>query len=115
MSKHTTDRFGFFCRACDELIEKYESEGMTTSDAQGCAGADHITANLMFVTDATAPKGPGGIAAVAILAASLLGGGCAIVPNSIRPEFEHMSHLTQHEPITNNQTHYGADIVNLVA
>jgi hypothetical protein len=42
---HTKDQFGFQCCACDELVAKYESEGMTTSDAQGCAGADHMNAN----------------------------------------------------------------------
>jgi len=38
---------------------------------------------------------------------------CAIVPNSIRPEFEHMSHLSQH--LSAAHTNYGANIVNVVA
>jgi hypothetical protein len=41
--------------------------------------------------------------------------GCmAIVPNSVRPEFEHMSHLTQHAPFTDHPTRYGANMANLV-
>ncbi len=41
-------------------------------------------------------------------------GGCALVPNSVRPEFEHISHATQHEPFTNHPTEYGANMANLV-
>jgi hypothetical protein len=39
--------------------------------------------------------------------------GCAIVPNSVRPEFEHMSHATQH--FGADQTNYGSDTANLIA
>ena len=38
----------------------------------------------------------------------------AIVPNSVRPEFEHMSHMTQHAPFTDHPTRYGANVANLV-
>lgn len=41
--------------------------------------------------------------------------GCAALPNTIAPEFEHMSHATQHEPMTNAPTEYGAEILNLTA
>lgn len=40
--------------------------------------------------------------------------GCALTPNYIEPEIEHMSHATQHEPLTNNPTHYGAEIASVV-
>jgi len=40
--------------------------------------------------------------------------GCAALPDTVRPEFEHMSHLTQHRPFTDTPTDYGADLVNLM-
>jgi hypothetical protein len=41
--------------------------------------------------------------------------GCAtIVPNSIRPELEHISHASQHAPFTSSPTRYGANMANLV-
>jgi len=73
--KHTTDRFGFQCRACDELIEQYESEGMTTSDAQGCAGADHSNANRERL--AAQPARPI-MKIVALLLVALTFGGCTL-------------------------------------
>ncbi len=41
--------------------------------------------------------------------------GCAIVPDSIRPEIQHQSHMTQHWPITSHETHYGVNTVELMA
>jgi hypothetical protein len=41
--------------------------------------------------------------------------GCAVLPNSVGPEFEHMSHATQHEPLTDHPTNYGAEIASVVA
>jgi hypothetical protein len=38
---------------------------------------------------------------------------CALVPNSISPEFEHISHLTQHFGAI--RTNYGANIANITA
>lgn len=32
------------CKECDRLTRKYEAQGMTTSDAQGTAEADHMRA-----------------------------------------------------------------------
>lgn len=40
--------------------------------------------------------------------------GCALVPNTITPELEHMSHATQHRPFTDSPTGYGSNIANLV-
>lgn len=41
--------------------------------------------------------------------------GCAVLPDTISPEIEHMSHATQHEPLTNNPTHYGIEIAQVTA
>ncbi len=50
----------------------------------------------------------------AILAAAVLAlTGCAAMPDSVRPEFEHMSHFSQH--LSAAHTNYGANIANLVA
>jgi hypothetical protein len=49
------------------------------------------------------------------LSAILTLSGCAVMPDSVRPEIEHLSHLTQHAPFTDHPTKYGADIVNLMA
>lgn len=48
-----------------------------------------------------------------ILIAALLASGCAALPNSISPEFEHLSHATQH--FGDNRTDYGSNIANLTA
>ena len=40
--------------------------------------------------------------------------GCALVPNTISPELEHMSHATQHRPFTDSPTGYGSNIANVV-
>jgi hypothetical protein len=52
------------------------------------------------------------IAAVGIVLAL---SGCVLAPDSVRPELEHLSHLTQHEPFTDHPTDYGANTVNLIA
>lgn len=51
----------------------------------------------------------------ALLAALLAVAGCALAPNSIRPEFEHLSHLTQHRPFTDSPSDYNINMVNLIA
>lgn len=50
--------------------------------------------------------------AILIVAAVAASGCASLVPNSVRPEFEHMSHLTQH---MGDSTDYGANMANLVA
>jgi hypothetical protein len=52
---------------------------------------------------------------IASLALAFLLTGCALAPNSVRPEFDHLSHLTQHEPFTSHPTNDGADIAFLLA
>jgi hypothetical protein len=42
-------------------------------------------------------------------------GGCALAPDSVRPELRHLSHLTQHAPFTDAPTRYGADTVGVYA
>ena len=42
----------------------------------------------------------------------LLLSGCALLPNEVRPELEHMSHASQH--FGSDPTNYGANMVNLV-
>ena len=37
-------------------------------------------------------------------------GGCVLVPNSVRPEIEHFSHVTQHEPFAATPTGYYSDV-----
>ena len=37
----------------------------------------------------------------------------SLIPNTIAPEIEHMSHATQHAPFTNRPTKYGAEIVQV--
>jgi hypothetical protein len=39
---------------------------------------------------------------------------CAIMPDTVRTEFEHISHATQHRPFTDTPTKYGANMANLV-
>lgn len=39
--------------------------------------------------------------------------GCAVVPDSIRPEVQHMSHISQH--FGSNPTNYGATTVEVMA
>jgi hypothetical protein len=46
---------------------------------------------------------------------SIAPAGCCLVPDSIRPEVEHLSHVTQHEPFTSHATNYGADVADIVA
>jgi hypothetical protein len=54
-----------------------------------------------------------------LLATSLVAlSGCAamqaVVPNTVTPEFEHMSHATQHQPFTNQPTNVGSELLNVV-
>jgi hypothetical protein len=39
--------------------------------------------------------------------------GCALAPDSVRPELEHMSHLSEH--FGSNQQEYAVNIVNAIA
>lgn len=39
----------------------------------------------------------------------------AVIPNTIAPELEHMSHASQHAPFTSSPTAYGANIAQLTA
>ena len=55
------------------------------------------------------------IAFAVILLSVLAVDACVMAPDSVRPELEHMSHLTQHEPFTDRPTKYGSDLVNVVA
>lgn len=48
-----------------------------------------------------------------ILIAAAAASGCAVMPNSVSPEFEHISHATQH--FGANHTNYGANIANITA
>lgn len=41
--------------------------------------------------------------------------GCALAPQALRLEADHVSHLTQHAPLTDHPTNYGYDSVNVVA
>jgi len=45
----------------------------------------------------------------------LLLGGCAVLPDYIGPELEHLSHATQHEPFTSHPTNYGSEVFNITA
>ena len=54
------------------------------------------------------------IALIAALSATACAGARYIIPNTVTPEFEHMSHITQHEPCTDHPTKYGADLANVV-
>jgi hypothetical protein len=51
----------------------------------------------------------------AVVTLSVMASGCAIVPNVIRPEIEHMSHTTQHEPFTSHPTRYGTNLAGVTA
>jgi hypothetical protein len=50
-----------------------------------------------------------------ILASFALLNGCALLPNTISPEIEHMSHATQHRPFTDEPTKWGAEIAQVTA
>jgi hypothetical protein len=53
-----------------------------------------------------------GLMAVAATAALY---GCVLAPNSLRPEVEHMSHLSQHQPFTDEPNSWGVQMVNIIA
>jgi hypothetical protein len=48
-----------------------------------------------------------------IFLAAAAASGCAAMPNSVSPEFEHISHATQH--FGPDRTNYGANIANVTA
>lgn len=50
---------------------------------------------------------------VAALAAASLLGGCCLVPNSVRPEVEHISHVSQH--FGADKTNFGSETVGVIA
>lgn len=52
------------------------------------------------------------VAALLLVALIVLDEGCAVVPNRITPEIEHMSHASQH--IGPNRTEYGSEIASVV-
>jgi hypothetical protein len=52
------------------------------------------------------------LASVMAAVAIAMSGGCALAPNSVRPEIEHISHATQH---FGSDTEYGANMLNAVA
>jgi len=49
-----------------------------------------------------------------IACAALSLSGCCLVPNSVRPEVEHLSHLSQHEPFTEHATTLGVTMANIM-
>ena len=53
-----------------------------------------------------------------IVSALLILNGCSVLkviePDTVRPEFEHISHATQHQPFTNSPTNYGANIASII-
>ena len=57
------------------------------------------------------------IAALAVFAliaiAAALSGCAELVPNSVRPELEHLSHVSQH--VGADRTNYGADLLEVLA
>ena len=52
--------------------------------------------------------------ALAVFICASATGCAALVPNSITPELEHLSHASQHHPFTENPARYGANLANLV-
>ena len=51
-----------------------------------------------------------------VIPAILTVAGCAeMLPNTISPNIEHMSHLTQHQPFTNYPSNYGINMVGVEA
>lgn len=49
----------------------------------------------------------------ASLLAILIIDGCAVLPDSVRPELSHMSHLSQHRPCTDSPTNYGSNLASI--
>jgi hypothetical protein len=41
--------------------------------------------------------------------------GCALAPDSIRPELQHLSHVSQHQPFTDSPTNFGATMATVMA
>lgn len=51
---------------------------------------------------------------LAAIAAALAGQGCtAVLPNTVTPEIVHMSHATQHAPVTTRPTDYGSELAQV--
>lgn len=50
---------------------------------------------------------------IPVLGCVLLFGGCAVLPNTVRLQAEHVSHISQH--IDGSDGHMGADLVGVVA
>lgn len=42
-------------------------------------------------------------------------GGCCLAPDRVGPELEHMSHITQHQPLTDRPGHDAVNIIDLAA
>lgn len=53
--------------------------------------------------------------ALAFCLLPVLSGCASLVPNSVRPEFEHLSHLTEHRPLTDAPNDYNVNMANLIA
>ena len=53
--------------------------------------------------------------AACALVAGAVSGCMAVLPNTISPEVEHMSHITQHRPFTDHPTDDGALILGATA
>lgn len=52
---------------------------------------------------------------IAVIALLLITGCATLEPDSIRPELEHMSHLTQHQPFSDHPTCFGANVASVFA
>ncbi|HEV7611367.1 MAG TPA: hypothetical protein VGO37_05785 [Steroidobacteraceae bacterium] len=52
---------------------------------------------------------------VGVAVYAITSSGCAIVPNTVRVEFDHSSHMTQHAPFSNAGTNYGSNVANVLA
>lgn len=51
---------------------------------------------------------------ILVACAAVLIPGCCLVPNSVRPEIEHESHLSQHEPFAEHPTNLGVNIASVM-
>lgn len=55
------------------------------------------------------------IRAVILAVGALYLSACAIAPQLVTVEADHVSHLTQHQPFTGHPTNFGFDSVSLIA
>jgi hypothetical protein len=53
--------------------------------------------------------------ALTVAVASVALHGCAVLPDTVAPELEHMSHASQHWPFTDSGQKVGADMANVTA